>query len=48
MKKTKKVTYKVQCAFNPEYIFEKFSEIEMGLENVKSEVQTYCLFLTRW
>jgi hypothetical protein len=42
MKKTKRVKHKVQCAINPEHVFEKVYDIEEGSESLKSEMQVYC------
>ncbi len=43
MKKEKKVTYLVQCVYDPEHEFEKVFTIEDGSEErVESEVEAYC------
>ncbi|HEX9655132.1 MAG TPA: hypothetical protein VGA99_15605 [bacterium] len=42
MKKTKKVVYHVQCAFDPKHVFEKVIEIVEGTENKQSQVEAYC------
>ena len=43
-KKTERVLYNVECAFNKEHIFEKVIEIKQGSENSKTELQAYCPF----
>ena len=40
----KKIKFKVQCANNPEHIFEKVIEIVAGTENTETELQAYCPF----
>lgn len=42
MKKKKRVKYTVQCANNPDHIFENVYTIIEGTENTQSEVQAYC------
>jgi len=42
--KKKRIKYKVQCANNPEHIFEKVVDIIKGTENTESEIQAYCPF----
>ncbi|MBF0554935.1 MAG: hypothetical protein HQK96_10340 [Nitrospirae bacterium] len=41
-KKVKRVVYKVQCAKNPEHIFDKTFEIEEGTDNVESKAEAWC------
>lgn len=41
-KKTKRVVYNVECANNPEHIFEKVYEIEEGTEMKTTEMDIYC------
>ena len=41
-KKTIKVTYMVQCAYDENHKFEKVFEIEEGTEQTFSNVQAYC------
>jgi hypothetical protein len=41
-KKTKKVLYNVQCAFDEKHVFEKVLEVEVGTESVESEVDAFC------
>jgi len=44
-KKTKKVHYNVQCAYNPDHVFETVFEIEGGSEGlVETELETFCPF----
>jgi len=40
--KKRKIKYNVQCANNPEHIFEYIYTIEEGSEDIKSEVQAFC------
>ncbi len=42
MKKVKKVLYNVECAYNPEHVFEKVFKIEEASEAMETEVQAYC------
>lgn len=42
MKKTKKVVYQVQCANNPDHVFEKVYEVIEGTENKTTDVDVYC------
>ncbi len=42
MKKAKRVLYNVECAYNPEHVFEKVFKIEEGSEAMESEVEAYC------
>ena len=42
MKNTKRIKKKVQCANNPDHIFEKAYTIELDSENQESNVQAYC------
>ncbi len=44
MRQTKKVVFKVQCAYDESHIFEKVLEIEEGTEDKETEVQAYCPF----
>ncbi len=41
---TKKVVFKVQCAYDETHIFEKALEIKKGTEAKETEVQAYCPF----
>ncbi len=42
MKKAKRVLYNVECAYNPDHVFEKVFTIEEESEGMESEVQAYC------
>ena len=42
MKQLKKVVHNVQCAFNPDHVFEKAFTIEDGSETEQSEVEAFC------
>ena len=42
MKKVKRVKYTVQCANNPDHIFEHVYTIVEGTEDKQSDVQAYC------
>jgi hypothetical protein len=42
MKITKKLVFNVQCAYNPEHVFEKVFTVEDNTETVESEVQAFC------
>jgi hypothetical protein len=44
MAKYKRVVYEVQCAFNPEHIFEKVIEVEEGGKPTQTEIDAYCPF----
>jgi aspartate carbamoyltransferase regulatory subunit len=48
MKKVKKVVYNVQCAYNPEHIFEKVFEIQEGSEKIDSELEAYCPYCDKF
>lgn len=42
MKKQKKITYTVECAYDPQHVFEKSFVIEEGTEHLESTVEAYC------
>ena len=47
MKKTKRVAYQVQCAYDSEHLFEKVLEVEVGSENRETDIETYCPFCNK-
>ena len=42
--KKKRIKHNVQCAKNPEHIFEYVYTVEDGSEKTESDVQAYCPF----
>ncbi len=44
MRRTAKVVFKVQCAYDENHIFEKVLNIEESAEDEETEVQAYCPF----
>ncbi len=44
MTRAKKIILNVQCAFDPNHIFEKAYTIQEGTEDRESKVEAYCPF----
>ncbi len=42
MKKTKKKMYNVECAINPEHVFEKVYSVKELTDHKVSEMEVYC------